>query len=121
MIYGKAYNHVDSFTCLGSSLSSSNSLDKKVSNRIDKASASYGRLHKRVLNERGLKLMTKCAVYRAVVLTVLLYGCESWTLYSRHVKLLDQFHQSCLRRTLNIEWYNRLSNARVLSKAKIPI
>ncbi|KAL8568596.1 hypothetical protein ACOMHN_006257 [Nucella lapillus] len=73
-IDGKVLNNVDSFTYLGSSLSSSNSLDKEISNRIAKASASYGRLHKRVWNERGLKLETKCAVYRGVVLTALLYG-----------------------------------------------
>ena len=77
---------------VGNSLTSSNSLDKEVSNCIAKASACYGRLHKRVWNERGLKLETMCEVYRAVVLTVLLYGCESWTLYRRHVTLLDQFH-----------------------------
>ena len=74
-INSKALNNVDSFDYLGSSLSSSNSLDKEVStNRITKARASYGRLHKQVWNERGLKLETKCVVYRAVVLSVLLYG-----------------------------------------------
>ncbi|KAL8601457.1 hypothetical protein ACOMHN_000399 [Nucella lapillus] len=46
-IDGKVLNNVDSFTYLGSSLSSSNSLDKEISNRIAKASASYGRLYKR--------------------------------------------------------------------------
>ena len=76
----KALNSVDSFTYLGSNLSSSNSLDKEVSNRIAKASASCGRLHKQVWNEKGSKLEMKCAVYRAVVLTVLLYEDELWTL-----------------------------------------
>ncbi|KAL8609001.1 hypothetical protein ACOMHN_059932 [Nucella lapillus] len=45
-IDGKVLNNIDSFTYLGSSLSFSNSLDKEISNRIAKASASYGRLHK---------------------------------------------------------------------------
>ena len=66
-IDGKVLNNVDSFTYLGSSLSSSNNLDGEVSNRIARTSASYGRLHQRVWNERGLKLETKCAVYRAVM------------------------------------------------------
>ena len=96
-------NNVDSLTYLGSSLFSSNSLDKEVTNCIAKASVSYGRLHKHVWNKRGLKLETKCAVYRAVVLIVLLCGCESWILYHRHVKLLDQFHQRCLQHILNIK------------------
>ncbi|KAL8588325.1 hypothetical protein ACOMHN_019590 [Nucella lapillus] len=116
----KVLNNVDSFTYLGSSLTFSNSLDKEISTRIAKANASYGRLHKRVWNERGLKLETKCAVYRAVVLTALLYGCESWAIYHRHVKLLDQFHQCCLRRILNIKWYHRVSNLKVLLQAQMP-
>ena len=101
-------------------MTSSNSIDKEISNRIAKASASYGRLHKRVWSDRGLTVETKCAVYRAVVLTALLYGCESWTLYRRHVKSLEQFHQRCLRRIMNIKWYNRVSNIKVLNKVKMP-
>ena len=116
---GKPSN-VECFTYLGSKMTSSNSLDKEISNRIAKASASYGRLHKRVWSDRGLTVETKCAVYRAVVLTALLYGCESWTLYRRHVKSLEQFHQRCLRRIMNIKWYNRVSNVKVLNKVKMP-
>ena len=119
-IDGKVLNNVDSFTYLGSTLSSTTSLDKEISSRISKANASFGRLHKRVWKERGLRVDTKCAVYRAVVLTALLYGCESWTLYSRHVKLLEQFHQRCLRQILNIKWFNRVSNVNVLEKAMLP-
>ena len=117
-IDGKILNCVDSFTYLGSSLSSSNSLDKEISTRIAKANASYGRLQKRVWCDRGLSIETKCAVYKAVVLSALLYGCESWTLYRRHTKLLDQFHQRCLRRIMNIKWFNKVTNVKVLQKAK---
>ena len=117
-IDGKILNCVDSFTYLGSSLSSSNSLDKEISTRIAKANASYGRLQKRVLCDRGLSIETKCAVYKAAVLSALLYGCESWTLYRRHTKLLDPFHQRCLRRIMNIKWFNKVTNVKVLQKAK---
>ena len=116
----KTLNTVESFTYLGSKISSSGSFDKEISNRIAKASSSYGRLTKRVWSNRGLKLETKCAVYRAVVLSALLYGCESWTLYRRHVKTLEQFHQRCLRRIMSIKWYDRVSNFSVLNLAKMP-
>ena len=119
-IDGKVLNNVDSITYLGGSLSSSNSPDEEVSNRIAEASAGYGRLPKRAWNERGLKLETKCTVYRAVGLSVLLYGCDSWTLYRRHAKLLDQLHQCCLQRILNIKWYNRVSNVKVILQAQMP-
>ena len=33
---------------------------------------------------------TKYKVYKAVVLTSLLYGCETWTLYRKHIKQLER-------------------------------
>ena len=45
-------------------------------------------------------------VYRAVVLTTLLYGSESWVTYRNHLKLLKRFHQCCLRSVVNIHWNN---------------
>ena len=88
-IDNQTLKNVDAFTYLGSTLTSNNSLDKEISSRIAKASASFGRLRKRVWDDRGLKIDTKCAVYRAVVLSALLYGCETWTAYRRHTKLLE--------------------------------
>ena len=84
-----------------------------------KASASFGHLRKRVWDNRGLKIDTKCAVYRAVVLSALLYGCETWTAYRRHTKLLEQFHQRCLRSILKIDWFHRISNVQVLQQAAL--
>ena len=45
---------------------------------------------------------TKIKVYKAVVLTTLLYSAESWAMYRRHIQLLDHFHQRCLRILLKI-------------------
>jgi hypothetical protein len=119
-INGEILNCVHSFTYmyLGGSLSFSNSLDKEISTRIAKASASYGRLQKRVWSERGLIMETKCAMYKAVVLSTLLYGCKSWTLYRRHVTLLEQFNQSCLRRILDIKWFNKFQTLKCYKKPR---
>ena len=111
--------NVDAFAYLGSTLTSNNSLDKEISNRIAKASSAFGRLRKRVWDDRGLKSETKCDVYRAVVLSALLYGCETWTAYRRHIKLLEQFHQRCLRSILNIRWFHKVSNVQVLQRSNL--
>ena len=76
--------NVENFAYLGSCLSSDANLDKDC--RLSKASNSFGRLWSRVWNERGLKEETKIAVYRAVVLSSLLYGCESWTWTPQEVR-----------------------------------
>jgi len=65
-------------------------------------------------------MLTKMAVYRAVVLTSLLYGCEIWTPYRRHIRLLDQFHLRCLRKIMGIKWQDRITNIEVLERANIP-
>ena len=57
-------------------------------------------------------LCTKVKVYLSVAIT-LLYGCETWTVYQRHIKQLDQFHMCCLRKIANVKWQDELSNAEV--------
>ena len=76
MIDGAALKNVENFTYLGSCLSSSGGLDTEISCRLSKASSAFGR---RVCRERGITHATKLAVYKAVVLQTLLYGCETWT------------------------------------------
>ena len=66
-----------------------------------------------------MRLTTKVAVYRTVVLTTLLYGCESWTWYSDHVKKLDQFYLRCLRKICGISWRDKVPNTSVLEHCEI--
>jgi len=84
--------NVEHFKYLGSTISCDGSLDKEIALRISKASQALGRLRTRVLNQHSIRLSTKLKVYNAVVLPSLLYGCETWTLYRRHVKKLEYFH-----------------------------
>jgi len=67
-----------------------------ISARLAKASQAFGRLSKRLWDDHGIRLDTKISVYVAAILPVLLYGCESWTLYRRNIRKLDQFHMRCL-------------------------
>ena len=72
---------VQQFTYMGCTISSDARLDKEVDNRLAKASSAFGRLHSRVWNNKHLNKATMISVYRAVVLTTLLYGSESWATY----------------------------------------
>ena len=123
-IKGQRLNAVDKFTYLGSTLSRNVVIDDEINTRLAKASAALGRLYKNVWDRRGITSMTKIKVYKAVVLTTLLYGCESWTVYQRHAKKLNHFHTTRLRKLLGISWQERIPDTEVLTRAvllSIPI
>ena len=111
---------VDNFTYLGSTLTTSANIDSEINNRTAKASAAFGRLRSNVWERRGISLTTKLKVYQAVVLTALLYACETWTVYRRHAKQLNHFHLSCLRKILRIRWQDKIPDTEVLKKASSP-
>ena len=117
-IDGTQLKTADDFKYLGSVISINGSLDKEISARICKASQALGRLKTRVLSQHNIRRSTKLKVYRAVVLTSLLYGCETWTLYRRHLKQLERFQMYSLQTILNIKWQDRVSNLQVLDTAE---
>ena len=105
---------VDTFKYLGSTVSTSTSLDAEISCRIAKAAAVVAKLNKRVWGNDLLSERTKMCVYQACVLSILLYGSESWMTYPRQERLLNAFHLRCLRRLLHIRWQDRVTNTEVL-------
>nr|KAG5703610.1 hypothetical protein BaRGS_000995 [Batillaria attramentaria] len=111
---------VDSFTYLGSTISSSLTLDTEISTRIGKAAAVMAKLSKRVWSNSQLTENTNLRVYKACILSTLLYGSESWTTYASQEKRLNTFHLRCLRRLLHIKWQDRVTNIEVLQRAGIP-
>lgn len=115
-INGEQLNSVDSFTYLGSTLTTSATIDKEINNRIAKASAAFGRLRSKVWERRGISLKTKIKVYSAVVITTLLYACETWTVYKRHGRQLNRFHLNCLRKILHIKWQDKVPDTEVLNR-----
>ena len=111
-----ALKAVDQFCYLGGVLSNAAHIDEDVSARLAKACASFGKLTNRLWSDHGIRLTTKVAEYRAVVLTSLLYGCESWTLYRRHIQKLEQFHMRCLRKIAHVRWQDKVPNTEVLAR-----
>ena len=92
------------------------SLDKEIAYRISKANQALGCLRNWLLNHHNVTLDTKLKVYRAVFLSSLLYGCETWTVYRWHLKQLERFHQRALRSILGIRWQDRATNTEVFKR-----
>jgi len=62
-------------------------------------------------------LSTKVHLYQALVMCVLLYGAETWTLLVADMKTLEAFHMRCQRHILDICWWVHVSNAEVLQRS----
>ena len=118
-IEGKQLKAVDKFRYLGSTVSDDASIDAEITARIAKATGAFGRLSKRLWKNRNIRLTTKVAVYKAAVVTSLLYGCETWTLRKPHISRLETFHQASLRRISRIRWVHKIPNYEVLSRCNI--
>ena len=118
-INGQCLKAVNKVTYLGSTLSR-NVIDDEADARLAKANSAFGRLSKNVWNRRGITLETKIKVYRAAVLTTLLYGSEIWTVYQRHGGKLNHFHTTHLRKLLGIKWQDKIPDTEVLARAGLP-
>ena len=53
---------------------------------------------------------------KAMVLPVVMYGCESWTIKKAEHQRIDAFELQCWRRLLRIPWTARRSNQSILKK-----
>nr|VZI22325.1 unnamed protein product [Spirometra erinaceieuropaei] len=58
-------------------------------------------------------------MYKTVILPTLLYGAETWTVYTRQARRLNHFHLSCLRRILRLNWQDRIPDTEVLERTGI--
>ena len=111
---------VHDFVYLGSTISDSLSLETELNKRIGKSATTMSRLTKRVWNNSKLTEHTKIQVYRACVVSTLLYGSETWPLRARQEHKLNAFHMRCLRRILDISWQDKVPNTTVMKRAGIP-
>ena len=84
-IKGQWLMMVEKFTNLNSTLSKSIVIDDEVNIRLVKVSEAFGWLNRNAWNRRDISEATKMKVYRAVVLSTVLYGRETWTTYQWHV------------------------------------
>ena len=118
-IGGAVLKTTTQFCYLGSILTSNCSMDAEINSRIGKACAAFARLRKNVIHTHNLRLATRVAVYRAICLSVLLYGLETMTLYRRHIKLLERFHIRCVKEMLGLSWHDRVTHNEMLSRTKL--
>ena len=66
------------------------------------------------LKSRDITLPTKVRLVKAMVFTVVMYGCESWTVKKTECRRIDAFELQCWIRLLRVPWTARGSNQSIL-------
>ena len=85
-------------------------LGRKVMNNLDS-----------ILKSRDITLPTKVHLAKAMVFTVVTYGCEVWTVKKAEHQSIDAFELWCWRRLLRVPWTARISNQSILKEISLVV
>ena len=117
---GQQLEEVSAFKYLGATLTKDSRSTTEIKSRLAIATSIMAKLDK-IWKNKNISFPTKMRLYRALVLSTLLYGCESWTITAETTKRVQTFETKCFRRMLGISWSDRKTNdfvrAQVTSRA----
>ncbi|KAJ4436533.1 hypothetical protein ANN_16564 [Periplaneta americana] len=85
-----SFEEVEKFKYLGATVTNKNDTREEIKRRINMGNACYYSVEK-LLSSSLLSKNLKVRIYKTVILPVLLYGCETWTLTQRQEHRLRVF------------------------------
>jgi len=88
---------VEEFKYLGTTLTNQNSIPEEIMSRLRSGNVFYHSVQNR-LSSRLLSKNLKIKMYRIIILPIVLYGCESWSLTLGEERQLKVFENMVLRR-----------------------
>ena len=116
-ICNKEVVFIDSFTYLGSLITNDGSSSRDITSRIAKTTSAMCRLSNPLFRKHRISIRTKINMYRALVVSVLLYGSEAWATTLADRRRLDVFDMRCQRRVF---WQQHVSNQSIRERTKQP-
>ena len=117
-VQGREIEEVESFTYLGANVTQDGGGTVDIRKRIAMASAQFKRTSN-IWQASDISKKVKVSLFKSMVMSVLLYGSETWKLTKGEEKKLDSFQNKCLRRILKIRWQQHITNVAVLEAAGI--
>ncbi|KAJ4450735.1 hypothetical protein ANN_02165 [Periplaneta americana] len=92
-----SFEEVEKFKYLGATVTNINDTREEIKHRINMGNACYYSVEK-LLSSSLLSKNLKVGIYKTVILPVILYGCETWTLTLREEHRLRVFENTVLRK-----------------------
>ena len=75
----------------------------KILARIAQATAALAKL-KSIWNDRNIAISSKIRLVRSLVMSIIIYACESWTLTADTERRIQAMEMRCLRKLLGITY-----------------
>ncbi|KAJ4449842.1 hypothetical protein ANN_01248 [Periplaneta americana] len=94
-----SFEEVEKFKYLGATVTNINDTREEIKHRINMGNACYYSVEK-LLSSSLLSKNLKVRIYKTVILPVVLYGCETWTLTLREEHRLKSPYQA-LKKSIN--------------------
>jgi len=95
---------VEEFKYLGTTLTNQNSIAEEIKSRLRSGNACYHSVQN-LLSSRLLSKNLKIKIYKPIILPVVLYGCETWSLTLIEERKLRVFENMLLRRIFGPKRY----------------
>ena len=94
---------VTDFIFLGSKITADGDFSHEIKRRLLLGRKAMTNLAS-ILKSRDITLPTKVCLVKAMVFSVVMYGCESWTIKKSERQRIDGFELWCWRRLLRVPW-----------------
>jgi hypothetical protein len=115
MVKDEVVEQVPVFKYLGTLADENCDTKREVRSRIEQARTAFIAMKKFfVTTEISLELRLR--MVQCYVLSILLYGCEAWTLNRAVEKKIDAFEMYIYRKLLKISWTEKVTNVAVLQR-----
>jgi len=101
-IDNSSIERVEEFKYLGTTLTEQNSIQGEIKSRLKLGNACYHSVQ-HLLSSRLVSKNFKIKIYRTIILPVVLYGCETWSLTLREERRLSVFENRVLRKVFGPE------------------
>ena len=73
-----------------------------------------------IWNQARLSLAIKLRLYMALIVPILLYASETWTVNKVDLDRLQAFHMRCQWRILGVRWFDKIKNVTISSSNGLP-